>query len=115
MQMTKSIGFGTNLSRELHLVMKNVEIEHVEVTKLLGVTLDCKLSWSKHIDTSLANMGRSLSIMKCYFAFLTMLSTSQVLQAVVLSHLDCCSVVWSGENCSWLRTGQHGWPLKVQS
>ena len=26
-----------------------MEIEHVEMTKLLGVTLDCKLSWSKHI------------------------------------------------------------------
>jgi hypothetical protein len=32
--------------------MNNVEIEQVEVTKLLGGTLDCKLSWSKHIDTT---------------------------------------------------------------
>jgi hypothetical protein len=43
----------------LHLVMDNVEIEQVEMTKLLGVTLDCKLSWSKHIDTTVAKMGRS--------------------------------------------------------
>ena len=40
--------------------MNNVEIEQVEVTKLLGVTLDCKLSWSKHMNTTLAKMGRSL-------------------------------------------------------
>ena len=40
-------------------------------------------------------MGRSLSIIKCCSAFLTALSTRQVLQAQVLSHLDC-SVVWSG-------------------
>ena len=64
------------------------------MTKLLGVTLDCKLSWSKHIDTTLAKMGRSLSIKHC-FAALTTLSTRQVLQALVLSHLDYCSVVWS--------------------
>ena len=44
--------------------MNDVEIEQVEVTKLLGVTLDCKLSWSKHIDAVVAKMGRSLSIIK---------------------------------------------------
>jgi hypothetical protein len=27
--------------------MKGVAVEQVEETKLLGVTLDCKLSWSK--------------------------------------------------------------------
>jgi hypothetical protein len=41
-----------------------VEIEEVEMTKLLGVTLDCELSWSKHIDAVVAKMGRSLSIIK---------------------------------------------------
>jgi hypothetical protein len=89
------------------------------VTKLLAVTLNSKLSWSKHTDTTVAKMGGSLSIIKCYSAFLTTLSTRQVLQALVVSHLDYCLVVCSGAtkrdlgNCSWLRTGKHGWPLKV--
>ena len=71
-------------------------MEHVEVTKLLRVTLDCKLSWSKHIDRTIAKMGRSLFIVKRCSTFLTALSTRQVLQALVLSHLDNCSFVWSG-------------------
>ena len=66
------------------------------MTKLLEVALDCKLSWSKHVDTTVAKMGRSLSVMKCSSAFLTTLSTRKVLLALVLSHLDYCSVVWSG-------------------
>ena len=66
------------------------------MTKLLGVTLDWILSWSKHIDTVVAKMGRSLSIIKRCSAFLITLSTRQVLQGLVLSHLDYCSVVWSG-------------------
>jgi hypothetical protein len=45
-----------------------VEIEQVEVAKLLGVTLDCKQSWSKHVDTTVAKMRRSLSIIKRYSA-----------------------------------------------
>ena len=41
-------------------------------------------------------MGRSLSIIKWCSAFLTTLSTRQDLKALVLSHLDYSSVVWSG-------------------
>ena len=44
---TKSIAFGTNHSLssrpQLNLVMNGVAVEQVEETKLLGVTLDCKL------------------------------------------------------------------------
>jgi hypothetical protein len=58
---TKSIVFGTNHSLntkpQLNLAINNVENEQVEVTKLLGVTLDCNLSSSKHVDTTVAKMG----------------------------------------------------------
>ena len=72
-----------------------MEIEQVEVTKLLGVTLDCKLSWSKHIDSMVAKMGRGLAVIKRCSAFLTPHSKKQVLQALVLSNLGYCPVVWS--------------------
>ena len=92
----KSILFGTkhllNPKPQLNIVINNVEIGQVEMTKLLGVTLDCKLSWSKHIDTVVAKMGRSLSIIKRCSDFLTTLSTRQVLQALILPHLNYCSV-----------------------
>ena len=49
--------------------MNNVEIEQVEETTLCGVTMDCKPSWSKHIDTTGAKMGRRLSVIKRRSAF----------------------------------------------
>jgi hypothetical protein len=54
---TKIIVFGTNhsLKPQINIVMNNVDVEQVEVTKLLGVTLGCKL-WSKHIDTSVTKI-----------------------------------------------------------
>ena len=67
----KSIVFGINHS--LHsrpdLVMNGVAVEQAEVTKLLGVTLDCKLSRSKHIDSMVVKMGRVLSLIKTFSAF----------------------------------------------
>ena len=51
---TKSIVFGTNHSLssrpELNLIMNGVAVAQVEETKLLAITLDCKVSWSKHTD-----------------------------------------------------------------
>ena len=70
--------------------MNNMNIEQVEYTKLIGVTLDYKLSWSKHINATVAKMGRSLSIIKCCSA-LTTLSTRQVLQALVSTFLRTLS------------------------
>jgi phosphoglucomutase len=83
-EMTESIVFGTkhslNPKAQLNLVISHVEIVQVEMTKLFGVTRDCKLSWSKHIDAVVAKTGRSLSIIKRGSTFLTTLSTRQVLQ-----------------------------------
>ena len=79
---TKSIVFGTNHSLsarpQLNLVMNGVAVEQVEETKLLGVTLHCKLSPSKHIDSMVAKM-----VIKRCSAFLISHSKKQVLQALV--------------------------------
>ena len=52
---TKSIVFGINHSLnsgpQLNLVMNGVAVEQVEENKRLGVTIDCKLSRPKHIDS----------------------------------------------------------------
>ena len=75
--------------------MNVVAIEQVEETKLLGVTLDCKLSGSKHIDSMVVKLGRRQSVIKRCSAFLTPHSTEQVFQALVRAYLDYCPVIWS--------------------
>jgi hypothetical protein len=95
----KSIVFGTghslNVKPCLDLLLNYVALEQVEETKLLAVTLDSKLSWSKHIDSMVAKMGRGLSMIGRCSVFLTSQSTRHVLQALVLLHLDYCPAVWS--------------------
>ena len=49
----------------------------------------------KHTDATVAKIGRGLAVIKCCSVFLTLLSTKQALQALVLSYLDYCPVTWS--------------------
>ncbi len=53
---TKSIVFGSNYSLrskpELKLYINKTLIQQVKEVKLLGITLDNKLSWSKHIENT---------------------------------------------------------------
>ena len=46
--------------------MNGVAVEQVKETKLLGITLDCKLSWSKHIDSMVVKMGRVAAAFATY-------------------------------------------------
>ena len=80
----------------MDLNLNNVAVEQVQETKLLGVTLDCNLSWSKHIDLLVQKMGRNISIVKRCSSFLTPPLTKLVLQTLALSQLDYCATVWSG-------------------
>ena len=75
--------------------MNGVAVDQVDKTKLLGFTLNCKLSWSKHVDSMVVMMERGLSVIKRCSAFLTPHSKKQVLQALVLSYLDHCPVMWT--------------------
>ena len=54
--------------------MNGMVDEQVEETKLLGVTLDCKLSWSKHIDSIV------VKILFCFIYFISPTRTSSHLQ-----------------------------------
>ena len=49
----------------------------------------------KHIDSMVVKIGRGMSVIKRWSAFLNPHSKKQVLQALVLSYLDYSPVVWS--------------------
>ena len=96
---TNSILFGTKHALEakpvLNVCVDNVGIAHVQETKLLGIVLDGTLSWSTQISKLAAKMGHGISIVRRCTQFLTPNATKQILQAIVLSHLDYCPAVWS--------------------
>lgn len=96
---TKCIVFGSEHAlREdlpLTLFINNIALEQVKEVKLLGVILDDQLSWTHHVSNIVSKMGREVSVIKRCASFLDKHSIKQVTQALVLSHLDYCSIVWS--------------------
>ncbi len=95
---TNCILFGSHyiLSRNpvLRLSINDMSIEQVKKTKLLGIILDDKLSWTNHINKIVSKMGSGISVIKRCAKCLSPNSTRQVVQALILSNLDYCSVVW---------------------
>ena len=98
-EKTKCIVLGSNYSLRclptLHLKMGDSEIEQVNEVKLLGITVDDKLSWNKQIDQIVKKMGRSMGAIKHCRRHLPTFLIKQLVQALVISQIDYCSMIWS--------------------
>ena len=96
---TKSIIFGTRYmllnEPRLNIVVKDINVAQVQETKLLGIEVDNKLSWSSHINAVVRRMGRGLSMVRRCSNMLPFNMTADVIKTVVLSQLDYCSEIWS--------------------
>ena len=69
-----------------------------QTARYLGVFLDDKLCWEQHIDSVSKKVGRSLAVLRRVNKHLTLKKRMVLYNAVVLPHLDYCSVVWA--NCT---------------
>lgn len=83
----------------LNLSINGIKVKHGQHTKLLGMIIDHKLSWDKHINNLGIKIGFNLSVIKSFSKYLTHSQKKQVTQALVLKHMDYCSAVWS---CTFL-------------
>lgn len=94
----KSIVFGSNYSLrrepELKVYINNILIQQVKETKLLGIILDNKLSWSKHNDNTVKGMGKVLAVVRRCRKYFTSHILQLVLSALFFSQLDYCQIIW---------------------
>lgn len=78
----------------LSLLLAGKTVEQVKQAKLLGITLDAKPKWSKHIDKLVSKMGKIAVTRKCS-RYISQNILKEVIQALLLSHLEYCPVIWS--------------------
>ncbi len=57
--------------------------------------LDNTLSWSKHIDNIVSTMGKGIAVARKCSVFIPSSLLKDVVQSLVLSHLEYCPMVWS--------------------
>ena len=102
--------FGTNhtlhSNPRLDITINNEKIKQVNEVKLLGIIIDNKLTWDKHIQRIVTKIGYILSMIRRCKKYLTPQSTNQVIQALVLSHMNYCTVVWSNTSLGNIRKMQ---------
>lgn len=104
---TMSIIFGSKYrlsdNPKINIQVNGQNIQQVKKVKLLGLWLDSTLSWSDHINTVVAKMGRAVAVVRKCAQFLNSQLFSRVVCTLVLCHLDYCSVVWSAASSSHLK------------
>ncbi len=98
---TKSIVFGSNYSLrskpELKWYINKTLIQQVKEVKLLGITLDNKVSWSKHIENTVKKMRRAVAVVRRWRQYFTFYIIS------FFSQLDYCQIIWANASKKDLR------------
>lgn len=104
---THSIVFSrsrTSLPLHPDLSVDGVNILNVQSFKILGVTLDSKLTFEEHIRSVCASVNRKSGLLrKCYKMFACEATVLHSFYAFILPHLEYCAPVWMSAADSHLR------------
>ena len=76
--------------------IENVILETVEVSKLLGVNIDCCLTWSNHLEILANTISKKLGVLKRLKLFMSGDALLKVYNCIKFPHFNYCCTVWSG-------------------
>ena len=76
------------------LHFNNIEVKRVTDHKHLGLTLDSKLSFVKHITEKIGNARKGIGIIKHLSPYLPLKTRDQIFKMHVRPHLDYCDVIY---------------------
>ena len=78
----------------LDVMINGKLIEHVEHAKLLGVTLDCHLTWEKHIENTCSIVNSRLPLLRRIKPFLNYHRALRFFNSYIHNLFIYCSSVW---------------------
>ena len=106
-QWVNSNGLALNLKKTKYMIFStktlesvrdikigNKNIERKSEARFLGVIIDEKLNWSRHIATIKTKMARYVGIMYKLKKRLPLKARIQIFHSFVQSHLNFCSLLW---------------------
>ena len=85
---------GRNKFVGINIKIDNQLPPNVDTTKFLGVWLDSKLSWNKHMSKLFIKLKRSLSMLKLSQNYLSLHAKKCLYYAQIFSHLSYGILIW---------------------
>ena len=76
------------------LIFNGATVEKVNEHKHLGLVLDSRLSFEKHINEKLIKAKKNVGILKHLSKFLPLQTLDQMYKSLVRSHLDYCDIIY---------------------
>jgi len=79
---------------DFHFKIGNVEIDKKTSINLLGVNLDNKLNFSKHISNICARVHNQIQVIKRFRHILSNSTKAWPYKAFIMPHFQYCSTIW---------------------
>ena len=79
---------------DFHFKIGNVEIDKETSINLLGVNLDNKLTFSKHISNICARVHNQIQVIKRFRHILSSSTKARLYKAFIMPHFQYCSTIW---------------------
>ena len=78
------------------ITLDGINLERVKFTKFLGITIDDKLSWSRHITNIGLKVSQGLGILYRLRQHIPLSILHILYQTLILPHLTYCAILWGG-------------------
>ncbi len=83
-------------SRRINIKVDIIELETVDVSKLLGVNIDCCLTWSNHLEIVSNKISKKLGVLKRLKHFMSCEALIKIYNSIIFPHFNYCCTVWAG-------------------
>ncbi|XP_028405704.1 uncharacterized protein LOC114528270 [Dendronephthya gigantea] len=81
---------------DINVIVDKKQIEKVESTKSLGLSIDENLTWKKHIDDISKKVSSGISALKRIRSFVNQDTAVRVYQGLIEPYFSYCAPVWDG-------------------
>ena len=89
---------GRKRTKEINITLRGKDIAKHETIKYLGVTIDKDLTWKSHLTNTCNKAFAAVAAIRRSTSYLPCQTRKMLYNALVLPHMDYCSVVW--HSCS---------------
>ena len=87
--------FGVKENEQFDLICNDITLKHSSHEKILGVTIDNKLSFDEHIINICKTANKKLNALSRINHYMKQNQKEILLSSFIISHFSCCSLIWT--------------------